>query len=359
VAYQTAVRARCWAAKRRGREIHLADVPEPAVTEKNEWSDVLPLIDRELNALPAKYRAPIVLCDLEGKTRKEAAGELGWPEGTVAGRLARGRALLASRLTRRGALLPLASLGIGLAGGQASACVPVPLTEATLRAASLFAESPAAGAISDHVVALTEGVLQVMLLNKIKKAAVLLLVVCVGLGAGGLLYQTRAADSPTGGTPPIPGTTATPAPELPRPATGSPAASVGRSDAPPPSSIPAPPRFNPEEELRGQYVKLHEELSRHLTVEQLKQQIASVEKTLATLKAQEQKRLREQQSAADLEKVRTLLGEIASRYPDTEAGNRARKALESTTAAPGPGPKPTDSTDSLPRPAGPPGTPPR
>jgi RNA polymerase sigma factor (sigma-70 family) len=201
VAYQTAVRARCWAAKRRGRETHLADAPEPAVTEKDGWDDVRPLLDRELNALPAKYRAVVVLCDLEGKTRKEAAGELGWPEGTVAGRLARGRALLASRLARRGVTLSLASLVVALAGGRASACVPVPLTDATVRAAGLFAESPAAGVLSGHVAALTEGVLQAMLLNKIKKVAVLLLVACVGLGAGGLLYQTRASDLSTPGTP--------------------------------------------------------------------------------------------------------------------------------------------------------------
>jgi hypothetical protein len=92
-------------------------------------------------------------------------------------------------------------------------------------------------------------------------------------------------------------------------------------------------------------VKLHEELSRHLTVQQLQQQIATVEKTLATLKEQEQRRLREQQSAADLEKARKLLQDIASRYPDTEAGSRARKALETTTQAPGQGSKPAGPSD--------------
>jgi RNA polymerase sigma factor (sigma-70 family) len=357
VAYQTALRARCSAAKRRGRETHPADVPEPATTEKDGWGDLLPLLDRELNALPAKYRAVVVLCDLEGKTRKEAAGELGWPEGTVAGRLARGRALLASRLVRRGALPSLASLGVALANGRALACVPVPLTEATVRAAGLFTESPAAGAISGHVAALTEGVLQAMLLNKIMKVAVLLLVACLGLGAGGLLYQTRAADSQPSGPPPVTGTTLPLLSEPVRPGDSSTATPASRLD-PPPSIPDIRPPLSEQEVLRTQYVKLHEELSHHLSAQQLKQQIANVEKTLATLKEQKQKRLREQQSAADLEKARILLGEIVSRYPDTEAGSRARKALESTTAVPDSGPRPAGSNESLPRP-GPTGIPPK
>ena len=70
------------------------------------WTDLQPLIDQELNGLPESYRLPILLCDLGGKTIKEATHQLGWPQGTLAGRLARGRKLLAKRLARRGWALP-------------------------------------------------------------------------------------------------------------------------------------------------------------------------------------------------------------------------------------------------------------
>jgi RNA polymerase sigma-70 factor, ECF subfamily len=79
----------------------VADIPEPVVTEAG-GVDVLPLPERELDCLPEKYRVLIVLCDLESKTRKEVARQLDIPEGTVAGRLARARAMLAERSSRRG-----------------------------------------------------------------------------------------------------------------------------------------------------------------------------------------------------------------------------------------------------------------
>src|SRR5437867_8973662 len=101
VAHQTALKARATAAKRGAREKQVTAMPEPAREEQGPWDDLQPLLDQELSRLPQKYRTVIVLCDLEGKTRKEAARHLKVAEGTVASRLATARAMLARRLTRR------------------------------------------------------------------------------------------------------------------------------------------------------------------------------------------------------------------------------------------------------------------
>src|SRR5262249_24499612 len=77
-------------------------MPEPAMKETDAQLDLRAILDTELSRLPARYRAVIVLCNLEGRTQKEAAQYLGCPEGTVAGQLARGRAMLARRLRRHG-----------------------------------------------------------------------------------------------------------------------------------------------------------------------------------------------------------------------------------------------------------------
>jgi predicted RNA polymerase sigma factor len=97
VARQTALQARRIAVRRRARERQVSEMPEPASAEQDLWRDLQPLLDEALGRLPDKYRAVIVPCDLEGKTRKEVARQLGVPEGTVAGWLARARAMLAAR----------------------------------------------------------------------------------------------------------------------------------------------------------------------------------------------------------------------------------------------------------------------
>src|SRR5207302_5232207 len=121
---QTALKARATAAKRRTRERQVTSMPEPTVAEPDLWPDLQPLLDQELSRLPDKYRAVIVLCDLEGKTRKEAARQLGLPEGTVAGQLARARALLAKRLARHGPAVVGGASAAVLSQQGASAGVP-------------------------------------------------------------------------------------------------------------------------------------------------------------------------------------------------------------------------------------------
>src|SRR5207244_4218726 len=160
-------KARAMAAKRRMRERQVTKMPEPAVVESVLWHDLRPLLDQELSRLPDKYRVVLVLCDLEGKTRKEAARQLGVPEGTVAGRLARARMMLAKRLAQRGVALSGGGLAVVLSQKAASASVPTAVVFSTIIAAKVFAAGQAAsGVISAQVAALTEGVVKAMFMTK-------------------------------------------------------------------------------------------------------------------------------------------------------------------------------------------------
>jgi RNA polymerase sigma factor (sigma-70 family) len=188
VARQTALKARATAARRKEREKQVAEMPEPAAAERDLGDDWL---DHELSRLPDKYRVVIVLCDLGGKTRKEAARQLGLPGGTVASRLARARAMLAKRFSQRGV-----ALSGGALAAVPSACVSPSLVSSTTKAAGQFAAGHAV-AIPVKVVALTEGVLKTMLLSTLKKAAVALLVVLVLMaGAGAVISRTSAGEQP-------------------------------------------------------------------------------------------------------------------------------------------------------------------
>jgi RNA polymerase sigma factor (sigma-70 family) len=188
VARQTAMKARATAAMRRARERQMADVPEPTATEPDSRHDLQPVLDQELSRLPDIYRAAIVLCDLEGKTRTEAARQLGCPEGTIAARLARGRAMLAKRLNRHGQGVPGVALTAALS--QQPACVPASAVSSTIKAVGLSAAGQAAaGAISTEVAHLTEGVLRAMSQTKLNVAtAVLLVASVIGLGTTLLAY---------------------------------------------------------------------------------------------------------------------------------------------------------------------------
>jgi choice-of-anchor C domain-containing protein len=191
VAYRTALRAKSLDARRRAKE---QAMPRPAVQPPGAWQDVLPLLDQELTGLPEKYRIPVVLCDLQGKSRKEVAGALGCAEGTLSSRLARGRALLGRRLSRRGVTLAGGELAALVAANGASAGVPAHLLLSTTRAALLVAagQAPTAAWASLSAAALTEGVVRAMFFTKLKTVAVLCAVAALAIGAGGLVYQAQA-----------------------------------------------------------------------------------------------------------------------------------------------------------------------
>jgi RNA polymerase sigma-70 factor (ECF subfamily) len=183
VAYQTALKARATRARNRLREGQVPDAPEPAAASPRPRNDLADLLDDELNRLPDKYRTPLVLCELQGKSHGEAAEQLGWPVGTVSGRLSRARTLLAERLARRGALPVGGSLAVLMAlhTSIASAHVPAPLLSATVKAATLVATGRAVltEIVSTQVAALTKEVFQAMFFSKIKLATGALLVLAL------------------------------------------------------------------------------------------------------------------------------------------------------------------------------------
>jgi RNA polymerase sigma factor (sigma-70 family) len=208
VAHQTALKARATAAKRRAREKQVTAMPKPALRQHERWDELQGLLDGELSRLPDKYREVLVVCDLEGKTRKEAARHFGVPEGTVASRLATARAMLARRLTRQGLAVSGGALAAVLSQ-QAAASVPAAVIAGTIKAALLFATRPAAGgAISQKAVALAHEVLKGVLLSKLRTATTVLLVLAV-LAAGaaalappGLAHKTPEQPQIGGHEPP-------------------------------------------------------------------------------------------------------------------------------------------------------------
>src|SRR5207244_1301508 len=147
------------------------------------------VLDEELARLPSKYQAPLVLCCLEGRTRDEAAQQLGCPLGTLKSRLERGRQLLRGRLARRGLELSAVLGAVTLAQAAAQAVLPAEMVHATLRAGlALAAGKIAAGAVSAQVVGLVNAGIKTMTLAKLKIAAALILVVAVA-GTGVLSHR--------------------------------------------------------------------------------------------------------------------------------------------------------------------------
>jgi RNA polymerase sigma factor (sigma-70 family) len=204
VAYRTALEARAVAVRRRLRERQVSAMPETPFTPKELWNDLQPVLDQELHRLPDRYRGPLVLCDLQGKSRKDAARELGCPEGTISSRLARARALLAARLARHGLALSGGALALVISQEAAGASVPLPLLVSTVEVATTVAAGPATATalIPGRVAALLERMMRVMLLTRLKIATALLLSAGVlGLGIAARAYQ---APPPVAGAPKAP-----------------------------------------------------------------------------------------------------------------------------------------------------------
>jgi RNA polymerase sigma factor (sigma-70 family) len=212
VASRTALKVRARDARRRARERTMLRCESFEDELRPEWHAIL---DRELHALPEKYHTLIVLCDLEGKTRREVARLLRCPEGTVSGRLHRARAMLARRLALRGLTVSVGAVAAALAQGNASG-VPLSLVRSTIKAAASVAagKTVVAGVVSPQVAALREGVLKAMLLTKLRTATTLVLALALlGLGAAAGVYTTQAEEPGATNSRPAPTCAAAPAPE--------------------------------------------------------------------------------------------------------------------------------------------------
>lgn len=184
VAIRAAQKAKSDRYRRQGKEKKAAEIRNKESSEVMPDGELQQLLDQELQRLPVKYRVPIILCDLQGKTRGQAAQELGWPEGSVAGRLARARQLLARRLTHSGVLASSATL----LWGDTAAAVPLQLLGLTRQLAStLLTAQTSLATLSPRVAFIMKGVHNAMLVTSLKgKLAIVLVVMCVGLGLGSM-----------------------------------------------------------------------------------------------------------------------------------------------------------------------------
>ncbi|CAN5540427.1 hypothetical protein BH10PLA2_BH10PLA2_16860 [soil metagenome] len=191
VAYRTSRKAVVMRAR---RLVHESQTPARVSTaEVEDHSD----LDLEVNALPEKYRLPVLLCELQGRTRKEAAEMLKIPEGTLSSRLAAARKTLAQRLRQRGACF--------MAGTAAPTSVPGPLVLNTVKTVGLIMTGgEAAGVVSANAIVLSQGVMQMMFFVKLKSVVLAAVAVGVlGIGAGkyaqsGVVTNVVAGDESAG-----------------------------------------------------------------------------------------------------------------------------------------------------------------
>ncbi|HZW30484.1 MAG TPA: sigma-70 family RNA polymerase sigma factor [Isosphaeraceae bacterium] len=210
VAYRTSAGARSAAARRKAHERKAAE-EAPRAVEGAEPDDLGPVLHEEVNRLPARYRAAIVLCYFEGLTHEVAARRLNCPVGTVRSRLATGRDLLRGHLERRGLGSSSGMLAAALSS-EATTSVPAALVETTVRSVLGTATSTTAGLVSASVMDLARKGLKGMVVWNLK--AVTIVVMAIGGGAIGLLAMGQRGPSPPQPTAPA---VVSPGPATPRP----------------------------------------------------------------------------------------------------------------------------------------------
>jgi RNA polymerase sigma factor (sigma-70 family) len=206
VAYRVALRARAMVVRRRQKEQAAAATAEAAASGTPIDPDLSEALNEELGRLPEACRLAVLLCDLDGLSRKEVAGKLGWKETTLAGRLNRGRKMLADRLRDRGFTAPLVLAAAGVATFPASV---VASTVSLANALVVAGAGIASGAVPSTVAELATGILGDMTMRITTK--VLATAVLVAGILGGIVSGFGLHDSPTAATA-APPPTARPAP---------------------------------------------------------------------------------------------------------------------------------------------------
>lgn len=152
VAFRIARKARIKAIRNEARERWAEKMPTREQFLDLEWGELKQVLDEEMNQLPEKYRAPLVLCYLQGQTNAQAAAQLGWPTGSMSERLSRARDMLRKRLNRRGLNLTAALLAVLLSQKAASAAVsPVLVSTTVTTAVSYASNGAAAGTLSPNM----------------------------------------------------------------------------------------------------------------------------------------------------------------------------------------------------------------
>ena len=190
VAYRTALKARATLARRHSREKQVVVMPHPEVLPQEIWHDVQIVLDAELAQLPDKLRLPVVLCDLEGRPQREVARQLKLPPATLANRLATARRHLAERLVKRGIVLSGGALAATITANSAHAAVPATLISRAAEVASAIAGGrTASAAVSTCALQLSEGVMRMLFLTKLRTLTACLvasLILACGFGAAAL-----------------------------------------------------------------------------------------------------------------------------------------------------------------------------
>lgn len=192
IAQRVALKARSQAAARRRHE-QQAPVSPPARPEEVSWEELRAALDAEIAQMADKWRLPLILCYLEGRTQDEAAEQLGWSKSTLRRRLDEARAALGRRLSQRG-VWP-AALSATLLSDCVANALPPPLVVGTVEAAARVVAGQAAD-LPAQILALTQGVPLSMSRTTIHKALAFLLAVGSLAIVAGLSMSSAAPKSP-------------------------------------------------------------------------------------------------------------------------------------------------------------------